>query len=76
LRPPAPTFSTSADSWSADSWSAEWRIPLTNLDITPGDRIRFNLTVRRIAGQRWVMWRPTNGHSYDVDEVGHLELAP
>ena len=57
-------------------WSAEWEVPLANLGITPGGRIRFNLTVRRVSGQRWIMWRPTKGQSYDVDGVGSLYLAP
>ena len=47
-----------------------------NLRISPGDGIRFNLTVRRVSGQRWIMWRRTRGQSYDVDGVGSLYLAP
>jgi len=57
-----------------DHWSAEWKIPLSNLDIRPGGRIRFNLTVRRIDGAQWIMWRPTLAHSYDVSEVGSLQF--
>ena len=56
-------------------WSAEWEVPLANLGIAPGGRIRFNLTVRRVSGQHWIMWRPTKGQSYDVDGVGSLYLA-
>ena len=57
-------------------WSAEWEVPLANLGISPGDRIRFNLTVRRMSGLRWIMWRATRGQTYDVDGVGSLYLAP
>ena len=60
----------------AERWTAEWRIPLGSLGVVPGDRLRFNLTVRRTAGGLWVMWRPTRGNSYLVDRVGTLELAP
>ena len=57
-------------------WSAEWSLPLHNLGIAAGQHIRFNLTVRRVAGQRWIMWRPTKNHSYDADSAGSLYLAP
>ena len=58
-----------------DIWSAEWSIPLENLSKTVGDFVQFNLTVRRVDGQRWIMWRPTGGHSYDVESVGRLQFA-
>jgi len=61
---------------SAERWTAEWRVPLTSLGVVPGDRLRFNLTVRRTAANAWVMWRPTRGNSYLVERVGTLELAP
>ena len=61
---------------TADNWTAESRIPLENLSVAPGDRLRFNMTVRRIGGRLGVMWRPTRYHSYDVDEVGWIEFAP
>ena len=57
-----------------DHWSAEWKIPLASLDIEPGEQLRFNLTVRRIDGAQWIMWRPTLAHSYDVSEVGSLQF--
>jgi hypothetical protein len=63
-----------AATFTDESWSAEWKIPLRNLEIAPGARIRFNLTVRRVDGLHWIMWRPTMSHSYDVSEVGSLLL--
>ena len=60
---------------AADAWSAEWSVPLVNLGVVPADRLRFNLTVRRTAGNLWVMWRPTRGNSYLVERVGSIELA-
>jgi hypothetical protein len=59
-----------------NAWSAEWSIPLAGLGVVPGDRLRFNLTVRRTAGDLWIMWRPTKGNSYLVERVGTIELAP
>ena len=58
-----------------DIWSAEWSIPLESLSKTVGDFVQFNLTVRRVDGQRWIMWRPTGSHSYDVESVGRLQFA-
>jgi hypothetical protein len=56
-------------------WSAEWIVPLDALGVVPGDRIRFNCTVRRTGTNEWIMWRPTNGNSFLVERVGTLELA-
>ncbi|MFQ5808641.1 MAG: right-handed parallel beta-helix repeat-containing protein, partial [Armatimonadota bacterium] len=61
---------------SDNACSAEWSIPFASLGVAPGDRLRFNLTVRRGADDLWVMWRPTKGNSYLVDRVGTIELAP
>jgi len=57
------------------SWSAEWIIPLHALGVVPGDRIRFNCTVRRAGTNEWIMWRPTHGNSFLVERTGTLELA-
>ncbi|MBT3380160.1 MAG: hypothetical protein HN742_35640 [Lentisphaerae bacterium] len=56
-------------------WSAEWEIPLANLGVVPGDRVRANVTVRRMADGVWAMWRPTMGNSFLVERVGTLELV-
>lgn len=59
-----------------DRWVAEWQVPLQNIGAQPGQRLRFNLSIRRIAGNVWMMWRPTYGHTYDVWNAGSIELAP
>ena len=59
-----------------DRWNTEWLIPLENLNAVPGDRIYFNVTVRRSAVSSWLMWRPTRGSSFTVINVGTLVLAP
>ena len=58
-----------------DSWSCEWNIPLALLGVTAGDRLRANVTVRRVGTNEFIMWRPTNGDSTNCDQVGFLELA-
>ena len=65
-----------AASVETSRWTAEWCIPLASLGVVPGDRLRFNLTVRRAGEDLWIMWRPTRGNSYLVERVGTLELAP
>ena len=60
----------------ADTWVAEWQVPLENIGAQPGRRLRFNLSIRRVAGNIWLMWRPTYGHTYDVWAAGSIELAP
>jgi len=63
-----------AAAYTDENWTAEWRIPLRNLELEPGGRVRFNLSIRRIDGPHWIMWRPTMAHTYDVFEVGSLQL--
>lgn len=43
---------------------------------TTGSGLRFNLSIRRVAGNVWLMWRRTYGHTYDVWNAGSIELAP
>ena len=61
---------------SAKEWNCEWTVPLKQIGVTPGDRMRANVTVRRAGTGNWVMWRPTNGDSTRCERVGTLELAP
>lgn len=61
---------------AGDSWSCTWTIPLEQLGVVPGDRLRANVTVRRSGTGNWVMWRPTHGDSTGCERVGTLELAP
>jgi hypothetical protein len=60
-----------------DRWVCEWRIPFASLGINPAKQRRFacNLSVRKTAGDQWVMWRGTGGYTWDVDRAGFLELA-
>ncbi len=59
-------------------WSAEWRIPWTALGLSgppaPGTKWPFNLSVRKVAGDLWVMWHGTGGNSYLVERAGVLEF--
>lgn len=62
-----------------DGWSAEWHIPLANLGMTPPPlklEAQFNLSVRRVEEDVWVMWRPTMGNTWNVANVGRLKLEP
>ena len=61
---------------AGDAWSCTWTIPLDQLGVVPGDRLRANVTVRRSGTGNWVMWRPTHGDSTGCERVGTLELAP
>ncbi|MBN8215767.1 MAG: hypothetical protein J0L75_03955 [Spirochaetes bacterium] len=61
-----------------ERWIARLSIPATLLDVTPapGMRFAFNLTSRKVKDNLWLMWEPTGGHSYDVEQAGIIELAP
>jgi len=60
-----------------DRWVAEFAIPLRLLDVDPATttRLAFSLAVRKTADDLWLMWVPTYGHSYDVDQAGIMELV-
>ena len=59
-------------------WTAEYRIAWAALGIDPRKhrRLLCSLTVRKAAGNLWLMWEGTRGHSWRVDRAGMLELAP
>jgi hypothetical protein len=59
-------------------WLAEFAIPFRMLDLDPvaAPKIAFNLTVRKALDDLWLMWEPTRGHSYDVDQAGFIDLVP
>jgi len=63
---------------SKDRWTAEYLIPFAALGIDPAKhtRLELNLTVRKTAGNQWLMWRGTGGYSWEVAKAGFLELAP
>ncbi len=67
-----------AASLADDGWTAEWHIPLANLGMTSPLRLeaQFNLSVRRVEEDVWVMWRPTMGNTWNVANVGRLKLEP
>ncbi len=60
-----------------DEWHAEWRIPLASLGVDPAThpRLLFNLSVRKPAGDLWVMWRGSRAHTWEVRRGGLLWLA-
>ena len=57
-------------------WSAEWEIPCASLGARTGTgaKIAFNLTVRRVAANQWVMWQGTGGWSWQAEKAGLLQL--
>jgi hypothetical protein len=63
---------------ASDRWLAEFAIPLRLLDVDPAasPRLAFSLAVRKTLDDLWLMWAPTHGHSYDVDNAGIAELQP
>jgi hypothetical protein len=59
-------------------WSAEFGIPFAALGIDPtqrNPRLLFNLSVRKPAGDEWVMWNPKGGTTWEVHRSGFLWLA-
>jgi len=61
-----------------DRWTAEYLIPFAALGIDPAKhkKLEFNLTVRKTAGNQWLMWRGTGGDSWEVAKAGFIEPAP
>ncbi len=59
-------------------WTAEWRIPFASLGIdgTKPASLPFNLSVRKPAGDLWLMWQSTNGSTWLVENAGLLDLVP
>ncbi|MGD0093089.1 MAG: right-handed parallel beta-helix repeat-containing protein, partial [Planctomycetota bacterium] len=57
-------------------WTAEWKIPWAGLGIDPArqTKLEFNLTVRKTAGDQWLMWQGTEGRSWEVEKAGFIEL--
>lgn len=61
---------------SPAEWTAEWRIPLSSLGLKTGKKTQmpFNLSVRKMCGPYWMMWRGTLGSTWAIDQAGLLEL--
>ncbi len=60
-------------------WSAEWRIPLSSVGIDlddAGQRVLFNLSARKVAGDVWAMWKQSGGFTWDVRRAGLLWPVP
>ncbi|MEN6546490.1 MAG: right-handed parallel beta-helix repeat-containing protein [Armatimonadia bacterium] len=58
-------------------WVAEVSIPLNMLDLDPTvtPKVRFSLAVRKVLDDLWLMWEPTQAHSYDVSQAGYIEFT-
>jgi hypothetical protein len=58
----------------ADAWTCEWRIPFAACGFTPktAPKLGFNMGVRKLAGNAWVIWRGALGPTYDVEKAGEL----
>ena len=58
------------------TWTAEYRIAFAALGIDPHKhkKLQLNLTVRKTAGNLWLMWEGTRAHSWQVDRAGIIEL--
>lgn len=59
-------------------WTCELRVPLAALGLaatTPAPPVAFNLSVRKTAGDQWLMWVGTHGHTWDVEAAGKLTLG-
>ncbi len=60
-------------------WVAEWRVPFAALGLDPRRRnlpLLFNLSVRKPAGDLWVMWKQGGGFTWRVQNGGVLWLEP
>ncbi len=68
------TYAARAD--TPGEWTAEWKIPLDAVGLKPGksERLPFNLSVRKMCGPHWMMWRGTLGYTWNIDQAGVLEL--
>jgi len=55
-------------------WTAEWRIPFAALGLAPrtrNPRLAFNLSVRNVGDDEWVMLKDSGGYTWDV-AGGHV----
>ena len=59
---------------SAGAWTAEFRIPLAAVGIVPkaGEKLQFNIGVRRMAESDWLAWAGTEAQNWRVDKAGEL----
>ncbi len=61
-----------------DYWACEWRIPwmATGIDLHKVKKLWFNVGVRKIAADAWVVWKGTGATIYWLDNAGNLILRP
>lgn len=60
-------------------WTAEWKIPFAALGLQPKKQnpvLLFSLSVRKPAGDLWVMWKKGGGFTWEVKNGGLLWLEP
>ena len=59
-----------------EEWTAEWSIPYASLGVTAtrGQKLLFNITVRKPGDSLWLMWQGTGGYSWQVEKAGWLHL--
>ena len=59
-----------------DRWVGEWRIPLeaVGVDADKVTQIPFNLNIRRMADNSWMVWARTGGPIWAVDDAGLIVL--
>ncbi|MCE5239341.1 right-handed parallel beta-helix repeat-containing protein [bacterium] len=63
----------------AGRWSAEFAIPFASLGLNPkqrNPRLQFNLSVRKPAGDQWVMLKQSGGFTWEVANAALLWLKP
>ena len=63
----------------AGHWSAEFAIPFSSLGINPkqrNPRLQMNLSVRKPAGDQWVMLKQKGGYTWEVNNGAVLWLKP
>ena len=57
-----------------EEWSCEWRIPFAATGFTPktAPLLLFNMGVRQVAKDAWLIWRGTEGATHVVGKAGVL----
>ncbi|MCK5804843.1 MAG: hypothetical protein KAI66_18540, partial [Lentisphaeria bacterium] len=70
------TAMTFAATRTKDQWIGEWRIPLASIgiDARKVTQIPFNLNIRRMSDNSWMVWTRTGGPIWAVDDAGLILL--
>lgn len=58
------------------NWTAEMRLPLSGLDMSEAEltKVNYNINVRRMADESWMVWIPPTGNFWEVSKAGLLKL--